>query len=54
MKTKAHESFMKPDVKSDSPSPVMDYLQHLHRVHADIKEGKVATYIPELAKADPD
>src|SRR5262249_32651905 len=54
MKMKADESFMKLDVKSDSPSPVMDYLRHLHRVHADIKEGKVATYIPELAKADPD
>jgi glutaminase len=53
MKTKAHESSMKQDVKSDIPSPVTDYLRHLHRVHAEIREGKVATYIPELAKADP-
>ncbi len=35
-------------------SPVSDYLEHLHRNHAVVKEGKVATYIPELAKANPD
>src|SRR5437773_2057984 len=42
---------------SDSPScssPVIDYLEHLHRNHAGVTEGKVATYIPELAKAKPD
>src|SRR6266849_5418019 len=36
------------------PSPVLDYLRQLHRAHAGVADGKVATYIPELAKADPD
>src|SRR5260221_4286972 len=36
------------------PSPVLDYLKQLHEAHASLAEGKVATYIPELAKADPD
>ena len=44
---------MKPESDSDSSSPVVDYLQQLHREHAGVTEGKVATYIPELAKADP-
>ncbi len=35
-------------------SPVLDYIQQLHREHSGIKDGKVATYIPELAKANPD
>ncbi|MBI3878603.1 MAG: glutaminase A [Verrucomicrobia bacterium] len=35
-------------------SPVLERLQQLHRTHAPIHDGKVATYIPELAKADPD
>jgi len=34
-------------------SPILDYLQQLHREFAGVTEGKVATYIPELAKADP-
>jgi len=34
-------------------SPVLDYLVQLHREFADLRDGKVATYIPELAKADP-
>ena len=33
---------------------MLDYLEHLHREFAGVKEGKVATYIPELAKANPD
>ena len=33
---------------------MLDYLEHLHREFAGVKEGKVATYIPELAKASPD
>ncbi len=43
------------DTKSDSncSSPVLDSLAQLHRAHAKCTEGKVATYIPELAKADP-
>ena len=35
------------------PSPVLDFLQRLHRECAAITDGKVATYIPELAKANP-
>ena len=36
------------------PSPVLEYLQQLHTEFAPVKDGKVATYIPELAKANPD
>lgn len=36
-----------------SASPVQDYLQFLHRTYQRETSGKVATYIPELAKADP-
>jgi glutaminase len=35
-------------------SPFEDYLMELHREHAGLNEGQVATYIPELAKANPD
>jgi glutaminase len=35
-------------------SPIQDYLQELHSRHACLCEGSVATYIPELAKANPD
>ena len=34
-------------------SPVQDYLDELHAEYSGIAEGKVANYIPELAKADP-
>jgi glutaminase len=34
-------------------SPIQRYLESLHRRHAALGEGEVATYIPELAKADP-
>src|SRR5437773_61022 len=34
-------------------SPVQDYLDQLHAEYSGIAEGKVANYIPELAKADP-
>ena len=30
-----------------------DYLESLHREHAGIADGAVASYIPELLKADP-
>jgi glutaminase len=30
-----------------------NYLESLHREHADIDNGEVASYIPELLKADP-
>jgi glutaminase len=35
-------------------SPVLDYLGELHRKYAWLRDGQVATYIPELAKAHPD
>ncbi|HSJ04838.1 MAG: glutaminase A [Verrucomicrobium sp.] len=35
------------------PSPILDYLSELHRRYADLHEGEVATYIPELAKTNP-
>jgi glutaminase len=35
-------------------SPVDDYLTELHSEFAGLKDGHVATYIPELAKANPD
>ena len=34
-------------------SPVLDYLTKVHETYAGLLEGEVATYIPELAKADP-
>jgi len=33
---------------------VQEYLEQLHSEFAGVTEGKVATYIPELAKANPD
>ncbi|MGE3310340.1 MAG: glutaminase A [Limisphaerales bacterium] len=36
------------------PSPLLESLTELHREVASVREGAVATYIPELAKADPD
>ena len=35
-------------------SPVQDHLDHLHRELAGVRDGQVAQYIPELAKADPE
>src|SRR6266699_969040 len=37
----------------ESSSPILDYLQELHKTYAGLLEGKVASYIPELSKADP-
>jgi glutaminase len=34
-------------------SPIQDHLERLHAKHAGLSDGQVATYIPELAKADP-
>jgi glutaminase len=38
---------------SNGPSPITEYLEQIHAAHANLNEGAVATYIPELAKADP-
>ena len=35
-------------------SPLLEYLERLHRDCASLNDGNVATYIPELAKANPD
>jgi glutaminase len=35
-------------------SPILTSLTELHREVAGLSEGRVATYIPELAKANPD
>jgi glutaminase len=34
-------------------APVTSYMERLHSRHASLVEGTVASYIPELAKADP-
>ena len=38
---------------SDCSSPVLDYLGRIHSEFKTVTDGQVATYIPELAKADP-
>jgi len=43
---------MKPESKPPT-SPVLDYLEQLRREFAAVKDGDVATYIPGLAKANP-
>jgi glutaminase len=35
-------------------SPIQTYLEQLHARHAALGAGEVASYIPELAKANPD
>ena len=35
------------------PSPIHDYLQNLHTKYAPLRDGTVASYIPELSTADP-
>ena len=47
------DTTMNPEPPIDCQSPVLDYLQSLHAELATVTEGTVATYIPELAKADP-
>jgi glutaminase len=37
-----------------APSPIQTYLGELHARYAGLRDGTVATYIPELAKADPE
>lgn len=38
----------------DGRSPIQDFLEFLHAKYADFREGEVATYIPELATANPE
>jgi glutaminase len=42
------------DTDHTTSSPVLDYLHELHAKYSSLTEGKVATYIPELAKANPE
>lgn len=35
-------------------SPIQSYLEELHAKYQPLREGAVATYIPELGKANPD
>ena len=44
---------MKSNSKPVCTSPVQDYLEQLHAEFSRVTDGKVATYIPELAKANP-
>ncbi|MBW4521174.1 MAG: glutaminase A [Scytolyngbya sp. HA4215-MV1] len=36
------------------PSPIQAFLKHLYTQYQPLQAGKVASYIPELAKVDPD
>ena len=38
--------------RSSISSPIQHYLEELHREYAQVNDGTVATYIPELARAD--
>ena len=44
---------MKPEATPPT-SPIQDYLEKLRHEFATVKDGDVATYIPGLAKANPD
>lgn len=39
--------------RPSSSSPIRRYLEHVHADLAPVDEGEVASYIPELTKADP-
>jgi glutaminase len=41
------------DLRTVTRSPVLDYLQRLLDEYRELEEGAVATYIPELGRADP-
>jgi len=42
------------DAQINATLPLQRYLESLHRNYQALRDGTVATYIPELAKADPD
>ncbi|MEI6084971.1 MAG: glutaminase A [Verrucomicrobiota bacterium] len=44
---------MNPSPKDGAASPIQNCLAALHAKYAALHDGNVATYIPELAKADP-
>ncbi len=41
------------DVSGHAAHPLATYLRELHHKHAGCTDGQVASYIPELTKADP-
>ena len=43
----------RPTARAAVASPFQTYLEALHARHASLEDGEVASYIPELAKADP-
>lgn len=43
-----------PSPQSALRSPLQDFLDDLHAKHVTLRDGEPASYIPELAKADPD
>src|SRR5258707_8085589 len=45
---------MREECKAICTSPILDYLTQVHGKYAGETSGNVATYIPELAKANPD
>ncbi len=44
---------MTPGAAGQTASPIQSFLDQLHSEFAALDKGQVATYIPELAKADP-
>ena len=45
---------MKNRNQKELTSPIQDFLEELYRENLAIKDGETATYIPELAKANPE
>ena len=45
---------VKPQVRTPLKSPIEDWLQRLHARHQTNRLGKLASYIPELTKANPE
>lgn len=42
-----------PGQNAGVPSPVLEFLTSLHEEFRTVDDGDVATYIPELGRADP-
>ena len=45
---------VEPPAQTDRPHELQVLVDRLHAEYKDLSEGEVATYIPELAKANPD
>ncbi len=44
----------RPPADATRSSPVAEWLERVHARHAGLRDGAVATYIPELARMDPE